>query len=132
MATLLFETEWSIIFRGAVDSTDLARQRTKRSIRPKVSRPHFHVELATTPEQALLYRLVGRSHSLHADPAFASVGLSPRSILHGFCTYGFVARAIAKGACGGDATASCSSTVSSAARFGPATRSSSTDFTSNT
>ncbi len=58
---------------------------------------------ATQPEQALLYRLSGDLNPLHADPTFASlVGFEQGPILHGLCTYGFLARAVIQQACGGD------------------------------
>jgi len=100
---VLFETVWSIIFRGA-GGFDGPRPPKADSIDPPKDRPaDFHVELPTSPEQALLYRLSGDLNPLHADPDFArNVGFSEGPILHGLCTYGFVARAIVRGACGGD------------------------------
>ena len=38
----------------------------------------------------------------HADPEAAKEAGFDRPILHGMCTYGFVARAIIRAACGGD------------------------------
>jgi acyl dehydratase len=101
----LFETSWSIIYREGGGFNGPRPPRTE-TINPPKDRPaEFHVELATSHEQALLYRLSGDLNPLHADPAFAaSVGFTQGPILHGLCTYGFVARAIIQGACGGDAT----------------------------
>jgi acyl dehydratase len=99
----LFETVWSIIYRGG-GGFDGPRPPKNDVIDPPKDRPaEFHVELATSPEQALLYRLSGDLNPLHADPAFAArVGFTDGPILHGLCTYGFVARAIIGAACGGD------------------------------
>ena len=99
----VFDTEWSILYRDA-GGFGGPRPPKSDSIDPPKGRPaDFHVEVPTTPEQALLYRLSGDLNPLHADPAFAaSVGFTQGPILHGLCTYGFVARAVIGAACGGD------------------------------
>jgi acyl dehydratase len=72
---------------------------------PKGTPPDFSIEEGTSKEQALLYRLSGDPNPLHADPAFAAnVGFPQGPILHGLCTFGFMVRHAAKGACGGDAS----------------------------
>jgi acyl dehydratase len=102
---LLFETQWSIIFRGQGGFDGPRPPKADTVEVPGDRAADFHFELATTPEQALLYRLSGDLNPLHADPDFANLaGFTQGPILHGLCTYGIVARAIAKGACGGDAT----------------------------
>lgn len=63
--------------------------------RPARPRPADHiVDLATRPEQALLYRLNGDLNPLHADPALASQAGFRRPILHGLCTAGLVCHAL--------------------------------------
>jgi acyl dehydratase len=100
---VVFETTWSIIVREAGSFGGPRPPGDDAPSVPKDRAPDFRVEEATTPEQALLYRLSGDVNPLHADPDFAkSVGFAQGPILHGLCTYGFVGRAIVRHACGGD------------------------------
>lgn len=67
--------------------------------------PDIELELATLPQQALLYRLSGDYNVLHADPEVAQAAGFARPILHGLCTYGMAAHAVLKSVCGYDASA---------------------------
>ena len=100
-----FDTEWSIIFRGAGGQGERPPQRPKPPSIPDGSTPDWVHEEATSEEQALLYRLSGDLNPLHADPEFAEqVGFPQGPILHGLCTYGYVVRAVVRHACKGDAS----------------------------
>jgi acyl dehydratase len=99
----LFETGWSILYRDGGFPGGAHPPKTSEPDIPKDRTPDFEIALATTPEQALLYRLSGDTNPLHADPEFAKVaGFAEGPILHGLCTYGFVARAVIAGACEND------------------------------
>jgi acyl dehydratase len=101
----LFDTTWSIIYRGAGGFSGPRPPESNDPTVPKDRSPDWTFEEATSPEQALLYRVSGDINPLHADPEFAAmVGFTQGPILHGLCTYGFAARAIVKQACGGDAS----------------------------
>lgn len=103
---LLFENMTQIIFRGEGGfGGEPPPKEPKLAEVPKGKEPDFRVEEVTTAEQALLYRLSGDLNPLHADPEFAArVGFTQGPILHGLCSYGYMVRHVAKGACNGDAT----------------------------
>ncbi|MEZ4301461.1 MAG: MaoC/PaaZ C-terminal domain-containing protein [Polyangiaceae bacterium] len=99
----VFDTTWTIIVR---DGGNFGGPRPPADAAPSIPKdraPDFTAEEATSPEQALLYRLSGDVNPLHADPELArSVGFPQGPILHGLCTYGFAGRAVLRHACGGD------------------------------
>ncbi len=56
--------------------------------------PDQTIDIATRPDQALVYRLCGDRNPLHSDPEFAKRAGFPRPILHGMCTYGITCHGI--------------------------------------
>jgi acyl dehydratase len=106
----------------AADGTDLWSTRSSMFVRgeggwggergPSVARlevperdPDLDTSYATTPQQALLYRLCGDRNPLHADPAFAKAAGFPAPILHGLCSLGIALRMVVDGLLDGDAAA---------------------------
>lgn len=70
---------------------------------PLPQRPPDHVcDLPTSVQSALVYRLSGDSHPLHADPEIARAAGFPRPILHGLATFGITGYAILKSCCNYD------------------------------
>ncbi len=102
---LVAEGAWTIIYRdhGGFGG-DPPPKEPNEILVPKDRAADFRIEEKTSDEQALLYRLSGDPNPLHADPAFAKAVGFDKPILHGLCTYGFMARHAAKGACEGDAS----------------------------
>lgn len=96
----VFEARWSIFCRGQGGFG--GERGVSRTPPDAVGEPVLDVALPTRPEQALIYRLSGDLNPLHVDPALAAKAGFDRPILHGLCTYGFAARALVEGCCGGD------------------------------
>jgi acyl dehydratase len=61
--------------------------------------PDLVCELATLPQQALLYRLLADRNPLHSDPAVAKKAGFERPILHGLGTYGVACHALLRSCC---------------------------------
>jgi acyl dehydratase len=98
----VFDNVFSIFVRGEGGFGGERGPEAPKLEPPAGKAPDFEITQATTPEQALLYRLSGDINPLHADPQMAKIGGFDKPILHGLCTYGFAGRAILQGACGGD------------------------------
>jgi acyl dehydratase len=64
--------------------------------------PDAVCDLATRPEQALIYRLSADRNPLHADPEIAIAAGFPRPILHGLATFGVVGHALLRTVCSYD------------------------------
>ena len=66
--------------------------------------PDLAVEVPTSPQMALVYRLSGDFNPLHADPGAARRAGFDRPILHGLATFGLAGRAFVAALCGHDET----------------------------
>ncbi len=62
------------------------------------------IELPTSPQAALLYRLWGDRNALHCDPSRARDAGFDGPILHGLASYGIAGHALIRHACGGEPT----------------------------
>ncbi len=94
---LVSEAEFDLIFRfdGGFGGTTPPK---KPLIKVPDRAADWRVEEHIASEQALLYRLSGDHNPLHADPELAKKVGFEKPILHGLCTYGYVARAVSANA----------------------------------
>ena len=100
--TPLFSTRSSIFVRGEGGWGGDRGPSTKVELPGRA--PDAESSYATTPQQALLYRLCGDRNPLHADPGFAAAAGFPAPILHGLCSYGIVLRTVVDTVLDGDVT----------------------------
>lgn len=77
------------------------------------------IDLASLPQQALLYRLCGDMNPLHADPSIARGAGFERPIMHGRGTMGMAQHAVLRGCCGYDPAKMKSISVRFSAPFLP-------------
>ncbi len=61
--------------------------------------PDLICDLATRPEQAMIYRLSADRNPLHIDPEVAKAAGFPKPILHGLGTFGVVGHALLRSVC---------------------------------
>lgn len=62
--------------------------------KPPKRAPDMSKEEATSPNQAVLYRLCNDRNPLHIDPQMAAMGNFDKPILHGLCFKGITARSL--------------------------------------
>lgn len=99
---LAARTTWQLLMRGEGGFGGDRPPQGLRTKPPKDAPPTFEVEVATRPEQALLYRLTGDVNPIHSHPEVAAQAGFERPILHGLCTYGIAARVAEAELAGGD------------------------------
>jgi acyl dehydratase len=92
----------SVFMRGDGGCGGTAAQAPRPHPVPADCVPDHEIDLATRPDQAVLYRLSGDLNPLHVDPAVARAAGFERPILHGLCSYGVAARALAQALCDDD------------------------------
>lgn len=89
---LYARTLWSLLIQGEGGFPSERPPGGLRTKPPKDATPLFTRSFATSPAQALLYRLTGDLNPIHARPEAAQAAGLAAPILHGLCTYGFAAR----------------------------------------
>jgi acyl dehydratase len=78
-----FVATWSLFAPGC---GGFGGERGPSAPAPASAAPAARRTVATRPEQAALYRLLGDRHHMHVDPDAARAAGQPRPFLHGLCT----------------------------------------------
>jgi len=89
---LAAKTSWQLLLRGEGGFGGERPPAGLRTRAPKDKAPDFEVEVPTSRDQALLYRLTGDINPIHSHPEVAKQAGFDRPILHGLCTYGIAGR----------------------------------------
>jgi acyl dehydratase len=104
--TLLATVQQTVFCRGDGGfggCGDGAEARPVHSVPERV--PDDVINLPTSPQAALIYRLSGDLNPLHSDPATARAAGFERPILHGLATFGVAGHGLVKRLCHGEPTA---------------------------
>jgi len=75
-----------------------------QKIKPPARAPDMVVDVATSKEQAQIYRLSGDYNPLHVDPDFATMAGFGEPIMHGLCSLGMSCSAVLEAMAGNDPT----------------------------
>ncbi len=96
------KTSWSLLLRGEGGFGGPRPPKLLRASPPAGAAPLFSARVATTENQALLYRLSGDTNPIHSHPEVAIKAGFEKPILHGLCFYGIAARIALKELAGDD------------------------------
>ena len=99
---LISSTTWTLLLRGEGGCGGARPPKLLTTRPPKDTAPAFKVEVPTSVNQALLYRLNGDTNPIHSNPAVAKEAGFDRPILHGLCSYGVAGRVALKELAGND------------------------------
>jgi acyl dehydratase len=94
------KTAWQLLIRGEGGFGGPRPPKLLRTKPPVEAESLFTVEVPTSVNQALLYRLNGDVNPIHSHPAVAKEAGFDRPILHGLCFYGIAARVALKALAG--------------------------------
>ena len=95
-------TIWQLLMRGEGRFGGPRPPKLLRTKPPAETESAFRVEVPTSRDQALLYRLNGDINPIHSHPEVAREAGFDRPILHGLCFYGIAARVALKQLAGDD------------------------------
>jgi acyl dehydratase len=99
---LTARTVWQLLLRGDGGFGGERPPQLLRTKPPEGVAPAFKVDVPTSDNQALLYRLNGDVNPIHSHPEVAEAAGFDRPILHGLCFYGIAARMALKALAGDD------------------------------
>ncbi|PQP21978.1 3-alpha,7-alpha,12-alpha-trihydroxy-5-beta-cholest-24-enoyl-CoA hydratase [Rhodococcus opacus] len=101
---LAFVNRFSVFMRGAGGFGGPPGPKASSQSTPD-REPDATFEMATVPQQALIYRLSGDVNPIHSDPEIARKAGFDQPILHGLCTFGMVCRGVVDTMLGGEVEA---------------------------
>ncbi len=99
---LCAKTSWQLLLRGEGGFKGDRPPALLRTKPPEDKAPDFAVEVPTSRNQALLYRLTGDVNPIHSHPEVAKQAGFDRPILHGLCSYGVAGRIALRELAGND------------------------------
>lgn len=88
----------TVVLRGAGGFGGVAAPQSKAAQLPDRRADHV-VDIALSPQAAMIYRLSGDLNPLHIDYGVAETAGFARPILHGLCTFGIATRALVRTLC---------------------------------